>query len=151
MSTIYKIENGAVIALKGEYYADELEAYKVLVEGLRIEAKTAESKKAAETKDSGWKQPFRHACVLYFAGGSHLRFPTLRKAFEWAACSRQLAPSGEKAYRQATHSYRGGCNGAIRAQFFALRNIAEACKGLRLVKLERMGRDGNTYTAEAAK
>ena len=150
--SLYVIRDGEVVELDGEYYATELEAYKALAASLKDKAKEAESKKVAEAKPAVWKQPFRHACKLHFAGASSLRFPTLRKAFEWAVRGRRLTFLEEKAYRQATHCYKGGCKGAIRSQFFALRNIVEACREeTRLIKLERMGRDGNTYTAEAAK
>lgn len=151
---IYTIKNGAVVAMDGEFYANELEAYKALVATLKGEAKDKKATEADEEKPAVWKQPFRHACKLHFAGASSLRFPTLRKAFEWAVRGRGLTPFEEKAYRHATHCYEGGCKGAIRAQFFALRNIIDVCREeTRLVKLERMGRDGNTYiyTVEVAK
>lgn len=149
--SLYIIKDGEVVALDGGYYSTELEAYKALVASLKGEAKDKEAKKADE-RPAAWKQPFRHACVLHFAGGSVLRFPTLRKAFEWAVRGRRLTFLEEKMYRQATHCYKGGCEGAIRAQFFALEDIVDACREeMRLAKLERTGRDGNIYTAEAAK
>lgn len=143
---IYTIKDGAVVALDGDYYATEPEAYKALAATLKREAEAADAKPCAR------KQPFRHACTLYFAGGSHLRFPTLRKAFKWAVRDRRLTTSEGKVYAHATHCYKGGCENAIRVQFFALRNLIKSYRGeTTLVKLERTGRDGNIYTAEAAK
>ena len=148
--SLYVIRDGEVVELDGGYYATELEAYKALAASLKDKAK--EAKEEAEAKPAVWKQPFRHACVLYFANGLDLRFLTLRKAFKWAVGERELTMSEEKVYAHATHCYKGGCKNAIRAQFFALRNLVESYKGeMRLVKLERTGRDGYKYTAEAAK
>lgn len=150
--SLYIIRNNEVVELNGGYYTTELEAYKALVESLKGETKDKKATEADEEKPAVWKQPFRHACTLYFAGGSHMPFLTLRKAFKWAVGERELTMSEEKVYAHATHCYKGGCKNAIRAQFFALRNLIKSYKGeMALVKLERVGRDGNIYTAEAAK
>lgn len=148
---IYEVKDGQVRELDGEFYENELEAYKALVASLKDAAKATETK-AAEARGRGWKQPFRHACTLYLADGSHLPFPTLRKAFEWAVGGRSLTPTEEKVYAHATHCYAAGCEGAIRTQFVALKNIVKSYRDEpRLCKLERMGCDGNIYTAEGGK
>ena len=103
MNTIYEVRDGNVVEINGEFYTDELEAYKALVKRIA----------SANAKQSG-ARPFRHKCWVYFSDGRMHIFGSLRDAMRWLIGKRKWTDAEWQMYHSMTHCGKADKESGIR-------------------------------------